>query len=105
MCTNEELKAKIRMYSDVSAEIGKLDKLKKELSAFILAEIDSRNQQTRDPEKLDMFEGQKVIASRLNETATKEGRQFLKDNCGQDIDKYLNVSLSRYVNTVACRKI
>ena len=105
MCTNEELKTKIRMYSDVSAEIGKLDKLKKELSAFILAEMDSRNQQTRDPEKLDMFEGQKVIASRLQEHATKEGRQFLKDTFREDIDKYINVTCSRFVNTVACKKI
>ena len=104
MCTNEILTEKIRMYVEVSAEVSKLEKLKKELSAFILQEVDNRNK-TADPQELDMFSGQKVITSRLNETATKEGRQFLKDNAGQDIDKYLNVSLSRYVNTAACKKI
>lgn len=104
MCTDNVLREKIRIYCDVSAEVSKLQKLQKELSNFIKAEMDSRNR-TADPQELDMFSGQKVITSRLNETATKEGRQFLKDNAGQDIDKYLNVSLSRYVNTAACRKI
>lgn len=105
MCTNIELKTKIKMYIDVSNELNKLEKLKKELSAFIVGEMDKRNELTNDPENMDIFGGKKIITSRLTENATAAGKQFIKDNVTGDIDKYLNVSLSRYVNTAAAKKI
>lgn len=105
MCTNIELKTKIEMYIDVSNELSKLEKLKKELSSFIVSEMDERNEMVADPDNLDTFGGKKIITSRLTENATAAGKQFLKDNAGNDIDKYLSVSLSRYVNTAAAKKI
>lgn len=105
MCTNIELKTKIEMYIDVSNELNKLKKLKEELSAFIVGEMDKRNENANDPENLDVFAGKKIITSRLTENATAAGKQFIKDNAGNDIDKYLSVSLSRYVNTAAAKKI
>lgn len=104
MCTDRELRQKLQDYIAVSAEYSRIEKLKKQLSAEIVAEIDSRNK-TADPKSLDYFEGQKIITSRLQENATKEGKQYLKSVFHNDIDKYLKVSLSRYVNTAAAKKI
>lgn len=105
MCTDMVLQEKIRMYVEVSQEVSKLEKLKKELSAFIVEEMDSRNADITDPEKLDTFQGQKVITSRLQENATSAGKQYLKDTFNHDIDKYLKVTCSRYVNAAAAKKI
>ena len=104
MCTDRELRQKLQDYLLLSAEYSRIEKLKKQLSAEIVAEMDSRNL-TADPESLDYFEGQKIITSRLQENATQEGKQYLKSVFNNDIDRYLKVSLSRYVNTAAAKKI
>lgn len=104
MCTNTELKTKLEMYISVSNEISKLEKLKKELSGFIVSEMDTRNI-NNDPALYDYFEGEKIITSRLSENVTKAGKQFLKDTAGKDIDKYINVSCSRFINTAAAKKL
>lgn len=103
MCTNTELKMKLKMYCDVSNEISKLEKLKKELSQFIVAEMDNRN--GIDPDNYDVFESQKIITSRLQENVTKAGKQYLKDNAGENIDTFINVTCSRFVNTAAAKKV
>lgn len=104
MCTDRELRQKLQDYLVLSAEYSRIEKLKKQLSADIVAEMDSRNK-TADPESLDYFEGQKIITSRLQENATQEGKQYLKSVFSNDIDRYLKVSLSRYVNAAAAKKI
>lgn len=105
MCTDNELRTKIRMYCEISAEKSKLEKLQKELSAFIRDEMDRRNETITDPKQKDCFEGKQVITSRLRESATKDGLQYLKKSFTEDIDKYVSVTLSRYVNTAAAKKI
>ena len=104
MCTNTELKTKLEMYISISNEISKLEKLKKELSGFIVSEMDTRNKNS-DPALYDYFEGEKIITSRLSENVTKAGKQFLKDTAGKDIDTYINVSCSRFINTSAVKKL
>lgn len=105
MCTNTELKMKLEMYISISNEISKLEKLKKELSGFIVNEMDTRNEKSNDPALYDYFENEKIITSRLSENVTKAGKQFLKENAGKDIDTYINVSCSRFINTAAAKKL
>lgn len=105
MCTDRELRIKIRMYCEITAEKSRLEKLQKELSDSIKKEVDSRNETVTDPAQRDIFDNVQIITSRLNEKATKEGRQFLKDNIKEDIDRYINVTVSRYINTAAAKKI
>lgn len=104
MCTNTELKTKLEMYISVSNEISKLEKLKKELSGFIVSEMDTRNE-NNDPALYDYFEGEKIITSRLSENVTKAGKAYLKEKAGKDIDTYINVSCSRFINTAAAKKL
>lgn len=104
MCTNTELKIKLEMYINVSNEISKLEKLKKELSGFIVNEMDIRNE-NNDPATYDYFEGEKIITSRLSENVTKAGKAYLKENAGKDIDTYINVTCSRFINTAAAKKL
>ena len=97
MCTNEEMKVKLSMYMDVSEEIKKMEAVKKQLAAFILDEMEAR--------KTDSFQDVKIITERLTETATAAGRQALKNLYRENIDKYMSVSCSRFVNTRNVRKV
>lgn len=97
MCTNTELKTKLQLYCNVADEIKKLESIKKELSAFILNEMENR--------KTNMFEDVLIITERLTESATKEGKNELKKLYGNEIDKYLSVSYSQFINTRNARKI
>ena len=89
MCTNTELKTKLQLYCNVADEIKKLESIKKELSAFILNEMENR--------KTNKFEDVLIITERLTESATKEGKNELKKLYGNEIDKYLAVSYSQFV--------
>ena len=97
MCTNTELKTKLQLYCNVADEIKKLESIKKELSAFILNEMENR--------KTNKFEDVLIITERLTESATKEGKNELKKLYGNEIDKYLAVSYSQFVNTRNVKKI
>ena len=97
MCTNTELKTKLQLYCNVADEIKKLESIKKELSAFILDEMENR--------KTNKFEDVLIITERLTESATKEGKNELKKLYGNEIDKYLSVSYSQFINTRNARKI
>ena len=99
MCTNEELKIRFEAYCSITDRIAKLEKEKKELSDFIVNEIDSRS----DNEKL--IAGYNVIMERLTENATKEGKQVLKDAFPDNTDQYISVSLSRFPNKRNIQKI
>lgn len=97
MCTNQELKSKIAIYCNVQQELKKLEDLKKELSREIISEMEIR--------KTDTFEDVKIISERLTETATAAGKQELKKLFSSDIDKYISISYSKYLNTRALKKI
>lgn len=97
MCTNTELKTKLQLYCNVADEIKKLESIKKELSSFILDEMENR--------KTNKFEDVLIITERLTESATKEGKNELKKLYGNEIDKYLSVSYSQFVNTRNVKKI
>lgn len=97
MCTNTELKTKLQLYCNVADEIKKLESIKKELSAFILNEMENR--------KTNKFEDVLIVTERLTESATKEGKNELKKLYGNEIDKYLSVSYSQFINTRNARKI
>lgn len=97
MCTNTELKTKLQLYCNVADEIKKLESIKKELSAFILNEMENR--------KTNKFEDVLIITERLTESATKEGKNELKKLYGNEIDKYLSVSYSQFINTRNVKKI
>lgn len=97
MCTDRELKRLIASYVNYSESIANLEKIKRELASEILQEMETR--------KTDTFEGKKIITERLNENATKAGKQALKELYPDTIDNYLNVSCSQFVNTKACKAI
>lgn len=97
MCTNTELKTKLQLYCNVADEIKKLESIKKELSSFILNEMENR--------KTNKFENVLIITERLTESATKEGKKELKKLYCNEIDKYLSVSYSQFVNTRNVKKI
>ena len=97
MCTNIELKTKLQLYCNVADEIKKLESIKKELSSFILNEMENR--------KTNKFENVLIITERLTESATKEGKNELKKLYGNEIDKYLSVSYSQFINTRNVKKI
>lgn len=97
MCTNTELKTKLQLYCNVADEIKKLESIKKELSSFILTEMENR--------KTNTFENVLIITERLTESVTKEGKNELKKLYGNEIDKYLSVSYSQFINTRNARKI
>lgn len=96
MCTNETLKKHIRKYAEISDQIKKLEELKKAESVFILQEMETRNDNELD--------GIRIIMERLREDATKAGKEKLKDLFREDIDKYISVSYSRFVDTRNCKK-
>ena len=97
MCTNEVLKEHIRHYAMLKAAAADLESQIEEEKKFIIAEMDNR-------ETLE-FEGKKLITERLQETATKAGKDLLKSTfSGDEIGKYLTVSLSRFVNSANAKK-
>ena len=97
MCTNTELKKHIRNYAMLKAAAADLEKQIEEEKKFIIAEMDNR--------KTLEFEGKKIITERLQETATKAGKDVLKAAFGSsEIDKYLTVSLARFINTANAKK-
>ena len=97
MCTNTELKTKLQLYCSVADEIKKLESIKKELSSFILNEMENR--------KTNKFEDVLIVTERLTESVTKEGKNKLKKLYGNEINKYLSVSYSQLVNTRNVKKI
>ena len=97
MCTNTELKTKLQLYCNVADEIKKLESIKKELSAFILDEMENR--------KTNKFENVLIITERLTESATKEGKAELKKMHGSEIDKYLSISYSQFINTRNAKRL
>lgn len=97
MCTNTELKTKLQLYCNVADEIKKLESIKKELSSFILTEMENR--------KTNTFENVLIITERLTESTTKEGKAELKKLYGNEIDKYLSVRYSQFINTRNAKKI
>lgn len=97
MCTNEILRDHIRNYAMLKAAAADLEKQIEEEKKFIIEEMDTR--------KTLEFEGKKIITERLSETATKAGKDLLKSTfSGDEIGKYLTVSLARYINTAAAKK-
>lgn len=97
MCTDKELRQAVIMYNDISNEYSRLEKEKKALSEMIISELDNR--------KTDSFDGFTLITERLSENATKAGKQALKDMFPDNIDDYIHVSYSRYINSRAAKKI
>lgn len=95
--TNSELKKRIESYNAYSAKAKELEAIKKELQKEILEELDNRG--------TDTFEGYCLITERLTENATKEGKQALKEMFAETIDKYINVSLSRFINGRNAKKV
>jgi len=97
MCTNEVLREHIRNYATLKAAAADLENQIEEEKRFIIDEMDNR--------KTLEFEGKKIITERLNETATKAGKEILKATFnGDEIGKYLTVSLSRFVNSANAKK-
>lgn len=95
---NNELKAKIEMYCDISEQIKSLEEVKKAISGEILHEMDRR--------ETILFEEQKIITERLQESVTASGKALIKATAASDeINEYINVTLSRFINTRAARKI
>ena len=97
MYTDKELRQAVIMYNDIANEYSRLEKEKKALSEMIISELDSR--------KTDSFDGFTLITERLSENATKAGKQALKEMFPDDIDTYIHVSYSRYINSRAAKKI
>lgn len=96
MCTDATLKKHIREYATLKNQISELEKLAKAESEFILTEMETRN--TKE------FDGKTIVTERLNENATKEGKQVLKDLFPDTIDNLLNITLSVFINTAAAKK-
>lgn len=96
MCTDATLKKHIREYATLKNQISELEKLARAESEFILTEMETRN--TKE------FDGKKIVSERLNESATKEGKQVLKDLFPDAIDNLLNITLSVFINTAAAKK-
>lgn len=96
MCTDRELKTLIDSYVSYHESIAKLDAIKKEIASEIIAEMETR--------KTDSFNGQKIITERLTENATKEGKAKLKELFSSDIDEYISVSYSKFINTKGAKK-
>lgn len=96
MCTNETLKKHIKEYAKLKTEIAKLDALAKAESEFIVNEMSDR--------ETDIFDGKKIITERLTENATKAGKQALKELYPENIDTFINVTLSVFVNTANAKK-
>ena len=97
MYTNEVLNQKIQEYLIKKEAAAALDKEAAEIAKSIIDEIDSRS----EAEKKGY---EKVITERLTEHTTKEAREKLKDLFPDTIDKYISVSLSRFLNRSACKK-
>ena len=97
MCTDKELRQAVIMYNDISNEYSRLEKEKKKIAEMIIAELDNR--------KTDSFDGFTLITERLSENATKAGKQALKDMFPDDIDNYIHVTYSRYINSRNAKKI
>lgn len=104
MCTDVEYMELIQEYNAVYAELSELVAKKDNLAKKILAENDRRNE-TTDAKSRDRFKGVKIITERLNENATQDGKQVLKDLFPDNIDDYINVTLSRFVNSRALKKL
>lgn len=93
MCTDNELRTKIKLYAEYSNQVAELEKLRKKLSSEIVSEMDNR--QTLK------FDGHKIVTERLYETPDREK---LKTLLGNEYNKYCKVSISRYVNNAAAKK-
>lgn len=104
MCTDIEYMKLIQEYNKTYSELSELVSKKDNLAKLILAENDKRNE-TADAKSQDRFMGVKVITERLNENATQAGKQVLKDLFPDHVDDYINVTLSRFVNSRALKKI
>lgn len=104
MCTDIEYMKLIQEYNSIYAELSELVAKKDNLAKLILAENDKRNE-TADAKSRDRFMGVRVITERLNENATQAGKQVLKDLFPDHVDDYINVTLSRFVNSRALKKI
>lgn len=104
MCTDIEYMELIQEYNTVYSELSELVAKKDNLAKLNIAENDKRNE-TADAKSRDRFMGVKVITERLNENATQAGRQVLKDLFPDHVDDYINVTLSRFVNSRALKKI
>ena len=87
----------IASYVNYSNHVAELEKIKREIAADIMQEMETR--------KTDIFEGKKIVTERLTENTTKAGKEKLKKLYPDTIDKYLSVSYSKYVNTANCKKI
>lgn len=97
MCTNEVLRNHIRKYAELQIVLKTIQEDLQTERDFIISEMDNR--------KTLEFEGKKIITERLQETATKAGKEILKATfTGNEIEKYLTVSLARYINSAAAKK-
>jgi len=103
VCTDIEYMELIQEYNTVYAELSELVAKKDNLAKLILAENDKRNEKA-DAKSRDRFKGVKVVTERLNENATQAGKQVLKDLFPDHVDDYINVTLSRFVNSRALKK-
>ncbi|MBR3205510.1 MAG: hypothetical protein IKF58_03710 [Bacillus sp. (in: Bacteria)] len=101
MCTDNELKRMIKTFCDYSRQVTELETIRKELSQEILQEIDNRNENLQESEK-DYFSGIKIITERLYETPD---RKALKKLLGGKYNEYCNISISRYINLQAAKKV
>lgn len=104
MCTDIEYMELIQEYNKTYSELSELVYKKDNLAKLILAENDKRNE-TADEKSRNCFMGVKIVTERLNEHATQAGKQVLKNLFPDNIDDYINVTLSRSVNTRALKKL
>lgn len=96
MCTNETLKKHIRKYAELKTMIQALEKDLDKEKAFILSEMENRQAFELD--------GKKIVTERLSESVTKAGKEQLKTMFPDNIEMYINVSYSRFINTAAAKK-
>ncbi len=97
MCTDRTLKQHINKYAELAAKISELEKLKKIESDYIMEEMETR--------QTDTFQKLKIVTERLTESVTKKGKEELKKLYPDEIENYINVSYSKYVNTANAKKL
>lgn len=95
MCTNYELKQKLDRFIAVSEEFSRLEKMKRAIAAELI--------ELQDDGEIDGSIN--LITERLTETATKAGKEFIKENAGPDVETYLTVSLARYIDKRTATKV
>lgn len=105
MCTDKELKDRLVLYAWYSNQYSRIAAIRKELQEEIIAEMDARAaaDTASEKEKDFIFMDKKIITERMQESATKAGKELIKKSVTSDVDKYLTVSLARYINPSVTR--